>query len=195
MSAAWLWQGLVLTGIGLAFTGVGGGSDGAGLLPNEVPPTKTPVTPEQMYQALEAAWPNIIGDSPSRESLLVLMSQWAVETRNGADMVQWNPGNFKAPKMGSDGNAFCQYMTTEVIKGTTVHLLQPFRAYASLSAGVNAYLSAMHSRFSKAWAYVESGDLDGFAQALKDQGYYTQTESVYAAALQGRYDLMERQTS
>jgi hypothetical protein len=34
---------------------------------------------------------------------------------------------------------------------------------------------------------VLSGDVDGFAQALKDQGYYTADEAQYAAGLEARY--------
>jgi flagellum-specific peptidoglycan hydrolase FlgJ len=165
----------------------------ASLLPNEVPPTRTPVTPEQMYQALQSAWPSVIGGTPSRQSLLVLLSQWSLETGNGASMVQFNVGNFKAPHKGSDGGVFCQFMTTEVENGVTVHVSQPFAAYPDLVSGVTAYLSAMHGRFGGAWAYVLSGNLDGFAQALKDQGYYTASESSYAAGLEARYATLNSQ--
>jgi hypothetical protein len=193
MFPSWLWQGLVLTAIGAVVSGDSGSGDGSSgsLGPNQVPPTPTPATPQQVYQAMQAAWPNVIGGTPSRDSLLVLLSQWDVETGGGKSMIQWNIGNFKADPNGS--HLWCEYMTTEVVKGVTEHLMQSFAAYTSLADGMQAYLRAMHTRFSKAWSYVVDGDLDGFAQALKDQGYYTQVESIYQAALQSRYNNLNKE--
>jgi hypothetical protein len=194
MSLSWLWQGLVLTAVGVAVSGDsggGGGSSGGALGPNQVPPTPTPATPAQVYAAMRAAWPSIIGGTPSRDSLLVLMAQWDLETAGGHKMIQWNVGNFKASPSGS--HLWCEYMTTEVIRGVTQHLMQSFAAYTSLANGMDAYLTAMHTRFSSAWSYVLNGDLDGFAQALKDEGYYTQTESIYQSVLQQRYNALAKE--
>lgn len=159
------------------------------MAPNQVPPTATPATPEQVYQAMAAAWPSIVGAAPSEDSLLVLLAQWDLETGGGKSMIQWNIGNFKASP--ASGHLWCEYMTTEVIGGITEHLMQSFAAYTSLADGMQAYLKAMHTRFSSAWSYVVDGDLDGFAQALKDEGYYTASEASYAAGLRARYDALK----
>ncbi len=48
-----------------------------------------------------------------------------------------------------------------------------FRAFASLEEGARAYLQKLHTRFGKAWNYVDAGDPSGFAAALKSLGYFT----------------------
>ena len=161
---------------------------GSGSMSGYVPPTRTPVTPAQMYAALASSWPDVIGDTPTRSAILVLLSQWSVETDTGRAMIQWNVGNFKAT---SSSSLYTTYLTTEVVNGEDVHLDQNFAAYPDLASGVTAYLQAMHGRFGAAWSYVESGDLDGFAQALKNQGYYTRDEPTYAAALHARYSQLD----
>jgi hypothetical protein len=163
---------------------------GGGMGANQVPPTPTPVSAAQMYAALSAAWPSVIGGQPSRESLLVLLAQWSLETGGGASMIQWNVGNFKA---SSAAPLYTTYLTTEYVNGQPVKMTANFAAWPSLQAGVTAYLSAMQGQFGSAWQYVLSGDVDGFAQALSDAGYYTAPEATYAAGLEARYNALDAQ--
>ena len=162
----------------------------------QVPATATPVSPQDMYNALESAWPGIVGGTPTRESLLTLLAQWSLETASGASMIQYNVGNFKATDSYIQGGGmYTSFMTTEGSGATLQHLSQNFKAYPDLVSGVSDYLSAMIGRFGSAWPYVVSGDVDGFAQALKDEGYYTADESTYAAGLESRYSQMDSQTA
>jgi hypothetical protein len=180
----WLWIALAAAGLLL----IGGG--GASLAPGQVPDTATPVTPAQLYAALQAAWPSIVGGTPSREALLTLLSQWAFETGGGGKTIQYNIGNFKAT---SSTVSWTSYMTTEGSGPNTVHVMQNFVAYPDLATGVAAYLSAMYGHFGSAWQYVVDGDPSGFAQALKDAGYYTGSESDYAAGLESWYAQLDAQ--
>jgi len=143
-----------------------------------------------MYAALAAAWPSVIGGTPSRESLLVLLAQWSLETGNGASMVGWNVGNFKA---SASSPLWTSFLTTEYQGGSPVQMMQNFAAYPNLQAGVSAYLGAMQGHFGGAWQYVLDGDVDGFAQALSDEGYYTAPEATYQAGLEARYNALDAQ--
>lgn len=181
-----LWAWIALGVAGLLLFGAGGST----LPPGQVPDTATPVTPAQMYAALQAAWPGIVGGTPTREALLTLMAQWAFETGGGAKTIQWNIGNFKAT---SSTTSWTSYMTTEGSGDNAVHLMQNFVAYPDLATGVSAYLSAMYGHFGNAWQYVVDGDPSGFAQALKDLQYYTGSETDYANGLVSWYSQLDAQ--
>jgi hypothetical protein len=154
--------------------------------------TATPVSPADMWQSMTNAWYNLFGSNPTSAQLMVLMAQWGLETGNGASMIQYNVGNFKST--AGDGLDYTTFRTREVINGEDVYLDQNFKAYPDLDSGVAAYLASLappSGRFSSAWPYVLSGDLDGFAQALKNAGYYTASEESYAAGLHARASQFE----
>lgn len=69
--------------------------------PQRLPAVRTKATPSQVYEALCAAWPAVIGGTPRRESVLLLVAQWAHETAAGAAMWCWNMGNAKAKPGGT----------------------------------------------------------------------------------------------
>jgi len=56
-----------------------------------------------------------------------------------------------------------------------------FRAYASLDSAMTSHLAFLRSkRYAPSWPHVEAGNPDGFARALKKQGYYTASADDYA---------------
>lgn len=63
------------------------------------------------------------------------------------------------------------------------HAACRFRAYDTLDLGAADYLALIHARFQKAWPFILSGDPDGYARALKAQGYYTADVEEYARAV------------
>jgi len=136
----------------------------------------------QIRSALMAAWTAAIGGSPSLSAVRMLAAQIALETNNGAALMAYNLGNFKA----GTGQPFVTFATTEVVNGKTVHLNQNFRAFPDLVTAAHVYLQVMHVRFGSAWPFALSGDTANFAQALKDEGYYTADEGAYAAGLVAR---------
>jgi hypothetical protein len=156
----------------------------------EVAATKTPCTAQQLVNALCAIWPSELGGTgPSLATACVLASQWAIETAEGADCIQWNVGNFKWNE--SPASPYCQFSTDEYVNGvkTTIHPPTPgcqFMAYASLEDGVRSWLHDLYARWTLAWTAACNGDPQGFAQGLHDQKpypYYTAPVAEYAAGM------------
>jgi peptidoglycan hydrolase-like protein with peptidoglycan-binding domain len=165
----------------------------------QLPPTRTPISPQDLVNTLAAIWPSVVGGTPSEDALLVLAAQWALETGAGQSMVQYNIGNIKAPNK-TDGD-YTYFDTKETINGKTVTLKAPgpgtrFRAFSSLADGAQFYLQGMKNRWTRAWPYALAGNPEGFAQGLYDQHYYTGFGSNpvagYAAGLRKYFDLYKR---
>jgi hypothetical protein len=159
----------------------------------EVAATKTPCTPQELVTALAACWSEVvIGGTPlTLECACVLASQWAIETGEGASMVQWNIGNFKW-----DGvSPYCQFQTNEYVNGVLKTITPPeagcqFMAYPNLPTGVKAWLAALQRKWTLAWPSALAGNPEGFAEGLRNQSppYYTGPASVYAAGMRRYFD-------
>jgi hypothetical protein len=149
--------------------------------PSEVAPQRTAVSMTQVRAALSHALQNATGRAPSARTLDVLSAQVSLETAHGAQMFNFNFGGIKgvSPR-GETANT----MTHEVLDGKDVHISQGFRAYRSLDEGARDYVSVLQARFPGAMTCATSGDLGGFAHALKQAHYYTASEQDYAAGLQ-----------
>jgi flagellum-specific peptidoglycan hydrolase FlgJ len=155
---------------------------------SQVPATRTPATPQQVADALVAAWPSQLGGAPTLPQICVLLAQCGLETEHGVECIQWNIGNAKWSGTGD----FCEYPTDEYINGVKTLLSPPdpgcrFQAYASLEDGVADYLRGMWKRWTKAWPSVIAGDPAGFAAGLKAQGYYTAPVEEYAAGVEAYF--------
>jgi Putative peptidoglycan binding domain len=150
-----------------------------------LPDQLTPVTPAAVLDALGQAWQTEFGAAPHRTSLLVLLSQWALETGRGRSMHCYNLGNVKSNQKSGD---WCFFRCNEVIGGRVVWFDPDdpaccFRAFTSLDAGALDYLRILHARFSRAWPAVESGDPAQFSHLLKVSRYYTADEGQYTRTL------------
>ena len=55
--------------------------------------------------------------------------------------------------------------------------------FDSLAEAMAHHLAFLARRYGEAWAHARSGDPTAFALALKNRGYYTGSESIYAASL------------
>jgi hypothetical protein len=73
-----------------------------------LPAVKTPVSVKEMFDAFSKAVPEL-----SRDSLLVLLAQWSLETAGGKAIWAFNLGNAKATK--SWKGDFCFFACNEVI--------------------------------------------------------------------------------
>ena len=62
----------------------------------ELPPTITPATALEAWNAMGDAWTHATGSPPSRATLACLVAQWAIETGWGQQMRGFNIGNVKA---------------------------------------------------------------------------------------------------
>jgi hypothetical protein len=134
----------------------------------------------EIRAALSRAMHVVTGRTPSSDALDVLQSQVSLETAHGSQMFNFNFGGIKG---ASPSGTTATYMTHEVLGGQDVTLAQGFRAYGSLDEGARDYVSVLRNRFPAAFAQATSGNIDGFAHALKASSYYTASESAYDAGL------------
>lgn len=156
--------------------------------------------------------------SPSPRTLCLLAAQWALETGSGSAMMNYNvagikaganeqhtyywtfedlpavqaqavvdasttsaPAEFRDPKVLPDGR-------WRVWVGPK-HPAARFRAYSSLSDGVIDYLTRLkRGRYAAAWDDAVHGNPAGFAQKLKDGGYFTADTWTYAHLLAANYN-------
>jgi flagellum-specific peptidoglycan hydrolase FlgJ len=133
---------------------------------------------------LVRAWQALWKETPSRQAILVLLAQGAFETGWWKACRCWNLGNAKS--VLGDGHCYTYFACTEIVNGKVVKFQPPhpatrFRAFRTVGEGAVDYLTLLRKRFSKAWPCVLAGDPAGFARALKDQGYYTDTLAHYTA--------------
>jgi hypothetical protein len=145
-----------------------------------VQPERTQVSMPEIQAALSRAYTRVTGSAPSATTLRTLTAQAAVETGNGSSMYNFNFGGVKG---AGPGGLSARCLTHEVIGGKDLVVHQDFRAYSSLDEGALDYVTMMVHRFGGAMQVAATGDLDGFAHALKQAGYYTAPEASYATAL------------
>jgi flagellar protein FlgJ len=141
---------------------------------------RTQASMSDIRASLSTALESLTGRRPSARTVDVLAAQVSLETAGGSQMFNFNFGGIKGV---SPSNATANYMTREVLDGQSVHVQQGFRAYGSLDEGARDYVSVLRSRFPQAFHSAAAGDVDGFAQALKQSGYYTAPEQEYARGL------------
>lgn len=163
--------------------------------PRFIPDRITKASPQEMYDALWKAWKDYFGEAPKKASLLILLSQWSIETAEGASMHCWNVGNAKS--VPGDGRSWTFFRCWEIIRGKKVWFDPPhpqtrFRAFDSLAEGAADYLAMLHKRFNLSWPAVISGNPEEFAHRLKLQRYYTADEAAYAKAVRLRFDAYNR---
>jgi hypothetical protein len=151
---------------------------------------KTPVTAQALAGALYNAWSGVFGTDPNPTAILILVAQSALETGLWAYCYNFNLGNVHAWSgwsgdtfSGTDQNASGGSYTT------------PFVSFSSLQAGAAFWLGRFKAQWGAAMSEAESGDIQGFAQALYDAHYYTgisgtaaQRVAAYASGIQKNYD-------
>lgn len=179
-------------------------------MPEELTAKKTPVTKEELIKNLYDAWLHLFGETPKKESIWCLVSQWCLETGNGASMWCYNLGNVKSKE--GDGHDYCYFACNEILKksvadayaakdfttakvtkyrddGTAIIWFYPkhpgcrFRAFNALLDGCIDYIGLLNKRFSKSWPAVIAGNPAQFSHLLRAQGYYTADEVSYSKSL------------
>jgi hypothetical protein len=151
-----------------------------GITVRHVEAQRTPVSPADLRAAIGRAYTKVTGRATTPELLDTLTAQASLETGRGGSMFNYNFGGIKGHSASGET---ADYMTHEVLGGQDVKIKQGFRAYASLDAGAEDYVKVLQKRFGGALDVAQTGNVDGFAHALKQAGYYTASESSYAAAL------------
>jgi hypothetical protein len=175
----------------------------------------TVVSRESMLEALWKSYQSYFGSTPKRESIWILVTQWALETGWGNSMHCFNIGNVKSRE--GDGYDHQFYACNEILDRSIAeshvkkdpshtkitsyikndkaiiwyyppHPECRFRAFHTLLEGTTDYIGLLNQRFCKAWPYVISGDIIGFSHQLKLQGYYTADEAKYTNGMKSVYD-------
>jgi hypothetical protein len=146
----------------------------------QVAAVRTPATAQAIAAALSSIWGSIVGGAPTEQALVMLVTQTDLETGAWQNMWNWNLGNLA----GTAGD----YVMLHSSDGT----YRPYRAFASLSAGVSAYLTLLKSRYSSALLSAATGDITNFVNNLKAQGYFQETTASYIAGMQARYPSIEK---
>jgi hypothetical protein len=151
-----------------------------------LPPGVTKVAATEMVAAMERAWTARFASAPKRESIYVLVAQWALETGWGKAMHAYNVGNLKSVE--GDGHDYTYFACDEYIHGKQVWFYPDapgcrFRAYETLDLGAADYLDTLHERYQNTWDAVLAGDPASFARHLKAARYYTGDEGQYTRSL------------
>jgi hypothetical protein len=160
----------------------------------QVPIVRTVPSTVDYARAFIRAWRAMYPSYPTRSQCGVLYAQWMVET-GGKHCWNWNIGNVKVtPAQVAAGVPFIDLPGTwEIINGKRVTLKpddpgRRFRAFPSLDEAMREHLQFLRNkRYAPSWPFVEAGDPDGFARALKRQGYYTASADDYARIMRGAH--------
>jgi len=145
-----------------------------------VPGVRTPLSGDEIRQALAIGYKNVTGQAPTPATLAVLSAQVSTETAFGQHMVAYNFGGLKGT---SPEGRETRCTTHEIIAGTDQKIVDGFRAYTSAEAGAHDYIGLLAHRFPRALDAAGDGDVQRFAVELKQGHYFTADVGAYAKAL------------
>ncbi len=141
---------------------------------------RTALSGDEARAAIERAWTARFGAPPSRETLGVLVAQWAHETGRGASMYNFNFGGIKG--VGPSGLSVVQ--RTREGSGATERVIHDrFRAYQTAEEGAADYLALLEKRYGAALEGAKSGDPEAFVRGLRARGYFTGDAGAYARSV------------
>ncbi len=152
---------------------------------------RTVCSPREYARAFIVAWRSLYGGAdPTQAQCGVLYAQWMIET-GAAACWNWNIGNVKVTQGQVDAGITWIDLpgTWEMVNGARVVLKEGdpgrrFRAFTGLDVAMTEHLAFLRNRrYAPSWPFVEAGDPDGFARALKKQGYYTASADAYALGM------------
>lgn len=137
---------------------------------------KTPLTEAEACYYLNEAFTNIMGFSPSQNTLAILWAQSALETGRWSSLMNNNWGNIKKLK----DTKYTSYKCSEVINGINekfepYHPQTFFAAWDSPLEGATAYINFVKNRkrYLDAWNSLIDGDPVKYVENLKKGGYFT----------------------
>ncbi len=142
--------------------------------------TRTPLTGGQAADAITTAYTEAYGSPPSRNTVAVLTSHWALETGRGAKMYNFN---FAGIKGSGPSGMSAAYKTREGWGENAVKIVDRFRAYGSAAEGAADYLSLLERRYPEALESAKQGDPEAFVSNLKRRRYFTGNEQAYTRSV------------
>lgn len=154
----------------------------------EVARVATPVTADELVEALESAWPEILGEEPDRETTLLLVAQSAFE--DGWWRACWNFNLENAKHVDGDGLDFYYVACDEYLHGVLKKLEPPdpgcrFRAFGSLAEAVRNWIRLMAKQYPKALAAAKTHNPTSFCAELHAEKFYTDNIGHYTLEVVG----------
>lgn len=144
---------------------------------HQVMPSRTPLSGSQASEAIRSAYVAVTGEQPSRGTLAILTSHWALETGQGKSMYNYNFAGIKG--RGPEGMTAVMN-TREGFGDHAVKIRDGFRAYTSAEAGARDYVSLLQRKYGNALEAARAEAPARFAEELKAGGYYTGDPALYA---------------
>lgn len=152
-----------------------------------LPRLHTPLTRAELRSAIVEGHRFALGFEASPERIACALAMLCEEHANGEAIWNHNIGNIDATS-GWDGDTF-DLAADEVLRGTRVVVTKSLRAYSDACHGAAGYWVelALERRFAPVLVAFDRGDPGGAAAALKAGGWYTGSETEYAAAMVALY--------
>jgi flagellum-specific peptidoglycan hydrolase FlgJ len=123
----------------------------------------------------------LAGEELPPEGLAILVAQAAHESGNGDSQGAAAGNMFGHKRTGKRAGITAN--TTEG-EGAGAHRTRAeFALYPSISDGVADHLSLIKRKYPRGWEALQAGDVAAYVAALKDGGYFTGNESIYANSL------------
>jgi hypothetical protein len=108
----------------------------------------------------------------------VTIAQWTLESGSGKHMPTGSNNPFGIKAKGNE--PYVEAMTTEVVNGVTMHIMQRFRKFDSLSQAFDEHAKLLANSKAYKKAQANTGDVNAYADALT--GVYA-TDPNYGAKL------------
>ena len=128
---------------------------------NLVPRVATPITAQDVANAIAIAWPAVVS-GPVGSAIGVLVATSAFETAQWKGCFNYNVGN-----VAYTGSGDYYQMTANAQSGvTSAQAPHQWRSYPSLSAAMADWLKVFAKGYPDALAAAKSGDVSGFMDGL-----------------------------
>ena len=134
----------------------------------EVPKRETPVSGLDLARALRTGHIMAWSSAPSDARLACAWAHAAIETKQGAEMTNYNFGHI-TPGSQWFGDVYFWGMVPEPVVPKRMF----FRAYGDADQGAADYWLFIERKFAAALERFDAGDALGAARALKLGGYYS----------------------
>tara|TARA_Y100000034_G_C6868267_1_gene395955 strand:+ start:98 stop:811 length:714 start_codon:yes stop_codon:yes gene_type:complete len=157
------------------------------LPPHETPPhylflvpTPTPTKGSALRKVLQRRWKSIHSDELTKEQLAILVAQSAISTNYGNDMISFNPTMSRSSRFYL--HPWTIIRVPEWKHHRPMYRWAPIKVYASLDAGVYAWLKALTP---DAVAAIRANDPAAYAKAILEMGEGEHAQSIYEPELVG----------
>jgi hypothetical protein len=131
----------------------------------------TPLSDEEVINALRDSWEQIFNKPISPDALSLLIAQWRTEGgRKG--IFNYNLGNLTV-NASSPSSDYAERSVPEIKEGKKVMVKSDMAAYDSVEQGAMGLINYIVSQRPALWAALESGNTEHYVFVMKSYGYFT----------------------